>query len=147
MSKIKQVYCGSLKQAAIFLATLQLFFFILNLVFMDFSETSYLLHSDLEDDLGRSVVFYSLVVGSILSIFAALSFLYGLIKERPQFMIPILIKLPICLVLKFIYCVTWFAWIALIRFIISMLLTPYAWFCFYVNWQYLRQKNKSVAVA
>ena len=66
MIKIEKLYGGSMKESGIFLATLALFFHLLNLIFMDFSNNSYLLHSDLKDDLGRSVVFYSLVVGTIL---------------------------------------------------------------------------------
>ena len=146
MIKIEKLYGGSMKEAGIFLATLALFFHLLNLIFMDFTNNSYLLHSDLKDNLGRSVVFYSLVVGTILAMLAALSFLYGIINARPYFMLPILIVLPICPLLKLIYLVTWFAWIALVRFIISIMIIPYSWVCFYVNWHDLRRKTNKIEV-
>ena len=142
MITIDKLYCGSRKEAAIFLATLVLFCLFLNLIFMDFTANSYLLDDrDLKDDRDRTVVFYSLVVGTISELFAAFSFLYGVRNERPCFMIPILIVLPIFLLLKLIYLLIWFAWIALIRFILFLIITPYAWVCFYVNWQDLRRKN------
>ena len=60
MITIDKLYCGSRKEAAIFLATLILFCLFLNLIFMDFTTNSYLLDDrDLKDDRDRTVVFYS----------------------------------------------------------------------------------------
>ena len=147
MNRIEKLYCGSVKEAAIFLATLVLFYCLIILILMDFNDESFFLLSERKEDLATSVIFYSTVVFAILMIPNAISFLYGVMKKKLFFMIPILFLLPFGPLLRIIYLVLWFDQGAIMRLIISLMIIPYAWVGFYTHVQDTRrEKNKNLWV-
>ena len=148
MIRIERLYCGSVKETAIFFATFVLIYSLTTLMLMDFNDESYFLHSEYIEDPARSVVFYSIAVSFILAIPATISYLYGVIKEKPFFMIPILLLLPFCPLLRIIHIVIcWFNWEALVRLFISLMIIPYAWVGFFKHYQDTRrEKNKNLWV-
>ena len=147
MSWIEKLFCGSVKEAAIFLATLVLFYCLIILILMDFNDESFFLLSERKEDLATSVIFYSTVVFAILMIPTAISFLYGVMKKKPSFMIPILFLLPFGPLMRVIYLVLWFDQGAIMRLIISLMILPYAWVGFYMQVQDTRrEKNKNLWV-
>ena len=147
MNRIEKLYCGSVKEAAIFLATLVLFYCLIILILMDFNDESFFLLSERKEDLATSVIFYSTVVFAILMIPTAISFLYGVMKKKPSFMIPILFLLPFGPLMRVIYLVLWFDQGAIMRLFISLMIIPYAWVGFYMQVQDTRrEKNKNLWV-
>ena len=114
---------------------------------MDFNDESFFLLSERKEDLATSVIFYSTVVFAILMIPTAISFLYGVMKKKPSFMIPILFLLPFGPLMRIIYLVLWFDQGAIMRLIISLMILPYAWVGFYMQVQDTRrEKNKNLWV-
>ena len=147
MNWIEKLFCGSVKEAAIFLATLVLFYCLIILILMDFNDESFFLLSERKEDLATSVIFYSTVVFAILMIPTAISFLYGVMKKKPSFMIPILFLLPFGPLMRVIYLVLWFDQGAIMRLFISLMIIPYAWVGFYMQVQDTRrEKNKNLWV-
>ena len=148
MIRIEKFYFGSVKETTIFLATLVLIYSLINLMLMDFNDESYFLHSEYTEDPARSVIFYTTAVFFILAIPATISYLYGVRKEKLSFMIPILILLPSCPLLRIIYIVLWFQdWGALVRLFISLMIVPYSWVGFFTHFQDTRrEKNKNLWV-
>ena len=147
MNWIEKLFCGSVKEAAIFLATLVLFYCLIILILMDFNDESFFLLSERKEDLATSVIFYSTVVFAILMIPTAISFLYGVMKKKPSFMIPILFLLPFGPLMRIIYLVLWFDQGAIMRLFISLMIIPYAWVGFYMQVQDTRrEKNKNLWV-
>ena len=148
MIRIEKFYFGSVKETSIFLATLVLMYSLINLMLMDFNDESYFLHNEYIEDPARSVIFYTTAIFFILAIPATISYLYGVRKEKLSLMIPILILLPSCPLLRIIYIVLWFKdWGALVRLIISLMIVPYSWVGFFTHFQDTRrEKNKNLWV-
>ena len=72
---------------------------------------------------------------------AALSCIYGVVEVKSQFIIPILVLIPVGLVMEVIFLGIWFSWPAFIGLIIMILLSTYAWVCFFTYWQQLRKSK------
>ena len=142
MIKVEKLYCCSLKTASIIFAWVMIVFQFLELISIIIFKTGVLEVED-NDDLRKlvdsDVSFYSSVVVIILWILAAVSCYYGVEKMKPNFMIPIIVLIPVGLVLQFISLVISFTWYNCIIFIIDVLLHTYAWVCFFTYWQQLRK--------
>ena len=138
MIKVEKLYCCSLKTASIIFAWVIIVFEFLELISIIIIKTGVLEVEDVED-LDSDVNFYSGVVVIILWILAAVSCYYGVEKMKPNFMIPIIVWIPVGLVLQFISLVISFTWDNCIIVIIGVLLDTYAWVCFFTYWQQLRK--------
>ena len=142
MIKVEKLYCCSLKTASIIFAWVMIVFQFLGLISMIILKTGLVVVED-DDALWKAVdsdvSFYASVVVIILWILAAVSCYYGVEKMKPNFMIPIIVWIPVGLVLQFISLVISFTWDNCIIVIIGVLLYTYAWVCFFTYWQQLRK--------
>ena len=62
----------------------------------------------------------------------------GVEKKKPNFMIPIIVLIPVGLVMQLIPLMISFTWFKSGIFIIDVLLAAYAWVC-YIYWKQLRK--------
>ena len=76
---------------------------------------------------------------TIIQILAFLSCIYGVVKVKPNFMIPILVLISVGLVMELIFLMNWFSRLSCI---INILLSAYVWVCFYTA-----VEEKSIVVA
>ena len=142
MIQVEKLYCYSTKMASITLATVMIIIGIFSLAFEflhknEVVAVDYILWKFMDSDWG----FYSAVAVIIMQILAASSCIYGVVEGKPDFMIPILVLIPVGLVMIFIFFVNWFNLSSCIMFIIVILLSTYAWVCFYTYWQQLRKSR------
>ena len=146
MIKAEKFYCCSLKNASIIFAWVIIVFQFLQLISIIMIKTEVVVMED-DDDLRKFAdsdeSFYTGVVVIILWILAAVICYYGVEKKKPNFMIPIIILIPLGLVLQLIPLVISFTGFKIGIFIIDVLLNTYAWVCFFTYWQ---QQRKSLTV-
>merc|ERR550534_2791025 len=82
-------------------------------------------NDDLRKLVDSDVSFYTSVVVIILWILAAVCCYYGVEKMKPNFMIPIIVLIPVGLVLQLISLIISFTWYNCIIVIIGVLLYTY----------------------
>ena len=151
MIQVEQFYYCSLKTMSISLAGLisafELFFLIFDILYKT-EVVAFAWYSAVWVDYGylwkfvdSDESFYSAVAVKIMLILAALSCVYGVMTVKPNFMIPILVLIPVGLVMELVFLVFWFSWWTCIIFIIHILLSVWAWFCFYTYSQQLRKSQ------
>ena len=142
MIKVEHFYCCSLKNASIVFAWGIIAFQLLQLISIILIKTGVVVVED-DDDLGKFVIsdesFYTEVVVIILWILAAVICYYGVEKKKPNFMIPIIVLIPLGIVLQLISLGISFTGFSLAYFIIGVLLFTYAWICFFTYWQQLKK--------
>ena len=142
MIKAEKFYCCSLKNASIIFAWVIIVFQFLQLISIIMIKTEVVVMED-DDDLRKFAdsdeSFYTGVVVIILWILAAVICYYGVEKKKPNFMIPIIILIPVGLVLQLIPLVISFTGFKIGIFIIDVLLVTYAWICFFTYWQQLKK--------
>ena len=155
MIQVEQFYCCSLKTMSISLAGLisafELFFLFFDILYNKTEVVAVVAWYDMVwawVDYGylwkfvdSDESFYSAVAVKIMLILAALSCIYGVVRVKPNFMIPILVLIPVGLVMELVFLVFWFSWWTCIIFIIHILLSVWAWFCFYTYSQQLRKSQ------
>ena len=142
MIKVEHFYCCSLKNASIVFAWGIIAFQLLQLISIILIKTGVVVVED-DVDLGKFVIsdesFYTEVVVFILWILAAVICYYGVEKKKPNFMIPIIVLIPLGIVLQLISLGISFTGFSLAYFIIGVLLFTYAWICFFTYWQQLKK--------
>merc|ERR1719228_2806670 len=136
MIQVEQLYCCSLKKASMIFAGIIIALKFLSLIFIIIDKAKVMDYSNFTDSDGG---FYSAVAVIIMQILAALSCYYGVVKTKPDFMIPIIVLIPVSLVMELIFLVIWYSWYSFSSFIINALLLTYVWVCFYTYWQQLRK--------
>ena len=133
---IEDLYCCSIKNASLYLASAIIGFQLANLILVVLYRTQVL---DFGSRGHPDWVFYSDVALIIMQILAAMSCFYGVLKRKSNFIIPILNLIPVGLLIEFIFLVIWFSMFSFVMFIITFILGLYAWLCFYAFWEQLRE--------
>ena len=153
MIQVENLYCCSLKTASITFAWIitgiEVYYLIFAILYKTevLTKYSYIMSwIGFDDDnlwkfLDSDWGFYSVLAVTIVLSLAALSCIYGVVKVKPQFMIPILVLLPMGPVMELIFLVNWFNWLYCIILIINILLSSYVWVCFFTYWQRLRKSQ------
>ena len=151
MIQVEQFYGYPLKTMSIALAGLtsafELFFLIFDILYKT-EVVAFAWYSAVWVDYGHlwklidsDASFYFSLALKIMLILTALSCVYGVVRVKPNFMIPILVLIPVGLVMELVFLVFWFSWWTCIIFIIHILLSAWAWFCFYTYSQQLRKSQ------
>ena len=151
MIQVEQFYGYPLKTMSIFLAGLtsafELFFLIFDILYKT-EVVAFAWYSAVWVDYGylwkfidSDESFYSSLAVKIMLILAALGCVYGVVRVKPNFMIPILVLIPVGLGMELIFVVFWFKWWTCIIFIIHILLSAWVCFCFYAYSQQLRKSR------
>ena len=138
MIQVEKLYCCSIKTASSFFAcaiiVLQLS--SLTLIIVEKTEVEVVGYYNFLDSDGA---LYSAVTMITMQILAAVSCYYGVLEMKPDFMIPIIVLIPVALVMEFIFLVIWFIWYSCLIFFSKVLIYTYVWVCFYTYWQQLRK--------
>ena len=146
MIQFEKLYVCSIKSASIFFACaficLQLV--SLTLIIVEKFEVEVVGYYNFIDSDGAT---YSAVTMITMEILAAMSCYYGVVEMKPDFMIPIIVLIPVALVMEFIFLVIWFIWYSCLIFFSKVLIYTYVWVCFYTYWQQLRKSQVGLDIA